>query len=189
MSKKQSISEETLLKMGLHRNADGSYSKAKTTLQPREKEQVVVKNNELRKITITLFGEPMAKQSVRSTKSGHFFQPKKYVDKEKDYRNQIAKQLPKDFVMFTEEARILKLHFIYPPLKAFHKIKGRMEQIREGKLFPKTTKPDVCDNLKKLPLDSMSKLVYSDDSIIWAEDNVRKFYGTGGCTIIEIEGK
>ena len=189
MSKKQSISEDTLLKMGLHRNADGSYSKAKTTLQPREKEQVIVKNNELRKITITLFGEPMAKQSVRSTKSGHFFQPKKYVDKEKDYRNQIAKQLPKDFVMFTEEARILKLHFIYAPLKAFHKIKGRMEEIREGKLFPKTTRPDVCDNLKKLVLDSMSELVYSDDSIIWGEDNVRKFFGTGGCVIIEIEGK
>jgi Holliday junction resolvase RusA-like endonuclease len=64
-----------------------------------------------------------------------------------------------------------------------------MEQIREGKLFPKTTRPDVCDNLKKLVLDSMSELVYSDDSIIWGEDNVRKFFGTGGCVIIEIEGK
>jgi Holliday junction resolvase RusA-like endonuclease len=47
----------------------------------------------------------------------------------------------------------------------------------------------VCDNLKKLVLDSMSELVYSDDSIIWGEDNVRKYYGTGGCVIIEIEGK
>jgi Holliday junction resolvase RusA-like endonuclease len=188
MSKKQSISEDTLLKMGLHRNADGSYSKAKTILQPREK-VIPVASNKLRKVSFTLFGEPMAKQSVRSTKSGHFFQPKKYVDKEKDYRNQIAKQLPKDFQIFTEEARITKLHFIYAPLKAFHKIKGRMEQIREGKLFPKTTRPDVCDNLKKLVLDSMSELVYSDDSIIWGEDNVRKFFGTGGCVIIEIEGK
>jgi Holliday junction resolvase RusA-like endonuclease len=187
MAKKQSISEETLLQMGLVRNSDGSYSKAKTVQQPREK-QVLVVNNELRKVSFTLFGEPMAKQSVRATKSGHFFQPKKYIDREKDYRKQITNQLPKDFQMFTEEARITKLHFIYAPLKAFHKIKGRMEEIREGKLFPKTTRPDLDNNFKFI-LDCMSNIVYKDDSIIYTIENAAKFHGLGGCVIVEIEGK
>jgi Holliday junction resolvase RusA-like endonuclease len=196
MAKKQIFTEETLKAMNLIKNKDGSYSKAKTTQQPREvknyeKDHIddIKPNEEFRKISLVLLGEPMSKQSVRATKSGHFFQPKKYTDREKDYRRQIKEQLPKDFNMFTEEVQIVKMHIVYAPLKGFQKIKGMMDRIRSGEMIKKLTKPDLPDNCKKLVLDSMSELVYKDDSIIWAEDNVRKFYSTGGAIIIEIIGK
>jgi len=217
MAKKTNYTEASLLALGLQKNADGTYSRPKTTQQPRE-EQIFAKarrmspgtatlsalhkelfekdhiddikpNEEFRKISLVLLGEPMSKQSVRATKSGHFFQPKKYTDREKDYRRQIKEQLPKDFNMFTEEVQIVKMHIVYAPLKGFQKIKGMMDRIRSGEMIKKLTKPDLPDNCKKLVLDSMSELVYKDDSIIWAEDNVRKYYSTGGAIIIELIGK
>jgi Holliday junction resolvase RusA-like endonuclease len=141
----------------------------------------------VRKISLTLFGIPMPKQSVRSAK-GHFWQPAKMVERTKDYIRQISEQLPADFKMFEHEVHITKMHFVYPPLKAFHKIKGRMDEIRAGEIFYKNTRPDLPDNMKKLCLDSMTGLVYKDDGLIVSEDNVKKYYGTGGCIIIEMEG-
>lgn len=141
-----------------------------------------------RKITLTLFGEPMAKQSVRATKSGDFFQPKKTTDRVKDYQKQIRDQLPKDFVMFETCVFVRKMHFLYAPLKAFHKEKGKMEAIRNGKKYYKNTRPDLPDNMKKLVNDAMSELVYKDDSIIVSEDDVKKYYSVGGCVIIVLEG-
>ena len=157
-------------------------------LKKDNKEYPLNPNEEFRKISLVLLGEPMPKQSVRSTKTGHHFQPKKYLDREKDYRRQIKEQLPKDFNMFTEEVQIVKMHFIYAPLKGFQKIKGMMERIRSGELIKKTTKPD-CDNLCKISFDSMSELVFKDDALIHSIDGLRKYYGTGGCLIIEMIGK
>ena len=204
MAKKTNYTEASLLALGLQKNADGTYSRPKTTPQPREtftslskkdiddfkKTIIILKktNEEFRKISLVLLGEPMPKQSVRSTKTGHHFQPKKYLDREKDYRRQIKEQLPKDFNMFTEEVQIVKMHFIYAPLKGFQKIKGMMERIRSGELIKKTTKPDV-DNLCKISFDSMSELVFKDDALIHSVDGLRKYYGTGGCLIIELIGK
>jgi Holliday junction resolvase RusA-like endonuclease len=209
MAKKQIFTEDTLRAMGLVKNKDGSYSKAKSVQQPREyvaqgpiqrktylvqdkfeKDHIddIKPNEEFRRISLVLLGEPMPKQSVRSTKTGHHFQPKKYLDREKDYRRQIAEQLPKDFNMFTEEVQIVKMHFIYAPLKGFQKIKGMMERIKSGELIKKTTKPD-CDNLCKISFDSMSELVFKDDALICSIDGLRKYYGTGGCLIIEMIGK
>lgn len=227
---------------GFTKNADGSFSKKKTSLQPRDIEiktkqfeykdnsgKVIFKATEylpfegfdankftdkceplksscnisgtlkLRKLTLTLFGEPMPKQSVRSycTKkvdkaSGRHilahFQPKEMEERTADYIRQIKEQLPEGFIRFEERVHITKMHFIFQPLKAFHKIKGRMDAIRNGEIFYKNTKPDLPDNLKKLANDSMSALVYKDDSIIVSEDNVKKYYGVGGCIIIEMEG-
>lgn len=151
-----------------------------------------------RMIKLTLFGEPMPKQSVRGyatgrkNKSGNLivdhFQPQKTVDRTKDYIRQIIDQLPKDFTMFETMVHVKKMHFVFAPLKGFHKIKGRMEALRNGEIFWKNTKPDMPDNLKKLVNDSMSGLVFKDDSIIVSEDNIKKYYGTGGCIVIELEG-
>lgn len=210
MSKKTIYTEDTLKQMGLVRNTDGSYSRPKTVMQPRDTNSIsnstfklkvtkemfekdyledIKPREEYQTISLVLMGEPMSKQSVRATKSGHFFQPKKYVDREKDYRKQIERQLPAGFTPFQEEVHILKMHIVYSPLKAFQKQKGVMEKIRNGEMVKKLTKPDLPDNCKKLVLDAMSGLVYKDDSIIWAEDNVRKYYSTGGCIILEIKGK
>jgi len=150
-----------------------------------------------RKITLNLFGEPMPKQSVRSyctkavdKKSGRHilahFQPKEMEVRTKDYIRQIKEQLPKDFVMFQEQVHVTKMHFVFAPLKGFSKKK--MDQIRDGEIIYKNTKPDMPDNLKKLVNDSMSGLVFKDDSIIVTEDNVKKYYGTGGMIILELSG-
>jgi len=144
-------------------------------------------NVDAMKISLTLFGIPMPKQSVRSAK-GHFWQPAKMTERTKDYISQIREQLPSDFKIFEHEVHITKMHFVYPPLKAFHKIKGQMDEIRAGKIFYKNTRPDLCDNMKKLVCDSMSGIVYKDDGLIVSEDNVKKYYGTGGMIQITMEG-
>ena len=116
------------------------------------------------------------------------YQPKEMTSRLKDYQAQIKNQLPKDFIRFETRVHITKMHFIFAPLKAFQKIKGRMEAIHAGEIIYKETRPDLPDNLKKLVNDSMSELVFKDDSIIVSEDNVKKYYGTGGCIIIEMTG-
>lgn len=217
MAKKQVFTEDTLRAMGLQRNTDGSYSKAKSVQQPREvlslkKRQnisygaieLVVKesyktfekdhidaikpNEEFRRISLVLLGEPMPKQSVRSTKTGHHFQPKKHVDRAKDYKRQIANQLPTDFIPFSQEVHITKYHFVYAPLKAFQKQKGVMEKIRNGEMVMKLTAGDL-DNLLKPVNDSMNDLVFKDDAIVHSIDGLKKYYGIGGCVIIEMIGK
>jgi Holliday junction resolvase RusA-like endonuclease len=177
------------------------YRRKKTVLQPREIKAaaIAIDNTKvLRTVKLTLFGEPMPKQSVRSFATGaksdkgkfiiSHYQPQEMSDRVKDYQFQIRKQLPPDFKMFEEQVHITQMHFIFPPLKAFHKIKGRMDDIYQGKIIYKTTKPDLPDNLKKLVNDSMSGVVFKDDSIIVSEDNVKKYYGVGGAIIIQMEG-
>lgn len=199
------MTPEQFAKLGMKQNPDGTFSKAKTVLQPREKGlgTAIIKSYKpsivergygkkekpiSQRITIMLKGEPMPKQSVRATKSGHFFQPKKTVDRKKDYQRQLREQLPKDFVMYESEIRIIRLNFVFAPLKAFHKQKGKMDLIREGNIFYKTTKPDL-DNLLKPLLDSMSNIVFKDDAIITQIDGVKKYYGaTGGFIHIILEG-
>ena len=213
------------------KNPDGTFSKKKTQLQPRDivKQQwdktllskvrrngqvesiankivmngvVINKNNKgiysidyPHKLTLKLFGIPMPKQSVRSTTTGHHFQPKKTVDRSKDYKRQIKEQLPKDFIPFMHEVHVRKFHCIYPPLKAFHKKKGKMEAIRNGEIFYKNTQPDLMDNLKKLVFDCLGKdkktgvpLVLGNDGIVVTENDTAKYYGLGGAIIIELEG-
>ena len=170
-------------------------------LDIREGERMVGQFNEgakksnTRSIEIRLFGDPMPKQSVKirafKDKQGNArattYQPKKYKDRENDYIKQIKAQLPKDFDMFTQEVVVEQMTFIFPPLKSFSKKK--MKFIEEGGIVPKTTKPDLPDNLKKLPLDAMSGLVFKDDSLIWKECLTEKIYGLGGCIIIRLRGK
>jgi Holliday junction resolvase RusA-like endonuclease len=162
-----------------------------------------------RKLSLNLFGVPMPKQSVRSFDTGKKtstgkavigqYQPKDRDDRKKDYIEQIKNQLPKDFVPFETEVFVTKFHCIYPPLKSFQKIKGRMDAIREGAIFYKNTQPDLIDNLKKLVFDCLGKqklkdgtwtapLVLGNDGIVVGEDNTRKYYGIGGAILIELEG-
>lgn len=206
------FTEDDLRKMGLVRSEDGSYSKAKSKPQPRELEKAKVISNgnvnvsnvkrdlfleyshfndDYKTIILTLFGDPMPKQSVRSfVKNGKImhYQPKEMSDRTKDYIRQIKEQLPKDFVPFSEIVFVTKMHFIFPPLKAFHKVKGKMDAIRNGEIFYKTTKPDI-DNLSKMALDSIKDIVMVDDNLIVGISDMKKYYGIGGCIIIELKGK
>lgn len=182
MSKKSRFTIADLVKKGFNITEDGVFSKTANVVVVKQEVPIAAK----RKLELVLLGEPMPKQSVRSTKSGHFYQPQKMKDRIKDYQNQIAIQLPKGFKMFEEQVHITKMHFVFSPLKGFSK--SKMDDIKQGKLVYKTTKPDLPDNLKKLVNDSMSGFVFKDDSIIVSEDNVKKYYGTGGCIIVNLEG-
>jgi len=102
--------------------------------------------------------------------------------------NQIKEQLPKDFVPFSEIVFVTKLHFVFSPLKAFHKTKGKMDAIRNGEIFYKTTKPDI-DNLSKMALDSIKDIVMVDDNLIVGISDMKKYYGVSGCIIIEVKRK
>lgn len=146
-----------------------------------------LKKATLRKISLCLFGTPMPKQSVRSTKTGHHYQPQKMVDKKKEYQWEIKKQLPEGFTPFENEVHVTKLHFVYPPLKKFHKEKGKMDAIRAGEIFYKNTKSDI-DNIQKMIWDSLNGLVMKDDALIVSLNDVKKYYGVGGMIVIEMEG-
>ncbi len=180
--------EQWLRDQGLVKQKDGSYKKKKPTSS--DTEGVKKKNKQVQdfggtEIEIRLFGIPLPKQSARMGKHG-VYQPKKYKDRIKDYQSQMVSQLPDDFEMYENQVVIEEMTFIFPALKKF--TKAQMERINSGEFIPKTTRPDLPDNLKKLPLDAMSGVIYKDDSVIWKECLTSKVYGTGGMIIIKLKG-
>lgn len=201
---KNRFNEEDLHRMGLYWDGKQYVKIKNVATQDAKLNTSVVKptkvidhaNDNIRVLKLELFGIPMAKQSVRSTRNGLFYQPKESDERKQDYIRQIKQQLPKDFKPFTKQVFITKFHCIYPPLKSFHKKKGKMDAIRNGEIFYKNTQPDLIDNLKKLVFDCFGKdkktkipLVLDNDGIIVGEDNTRKYYGTGGMIIIEMKGE
>ena len=86
-----------------------------------------------------------------------------------------------------ERARVLKLHFVFTPLKNIRK--ADLKRIMEGELLPKTTKPDLTDNLKKGLFDALQGILYSNDSIIFEEANTGKYYGKAPGIYLEMEGE
>lgn len=142
----------------------------------------------MRRIKITLVGDPMSKQSVRKGKKG-FYQPSKYKDKARDYIRQIKKQLPKDFEVFTKRVHCIKFKVIHKPRLIDVSSKAKRAFISDGGLLEKTTKPDLMDNLKKLAYDSMSNLVFEDDALISVEKDCSKWYGLNPRIEIILEGE
>jgi Holliday junction resolvase RusA-like endonuclease len=149
------------------------------------------KQKQLRQITLILKGEPMAKQSVRQgkAKTGKkiFYQPEKYALREQSYRIQIRNQLPKDFEMFTEWVQVTEFLVVHEAPKTITKHKKKLAWMQMGGLVNKFTKPDLIDNLNKLPFDSMSqkklksgvvqKGVYSDDCLVYHTKEASKHWG------------
>lgn len=166
--------------------------------------------NKLRRVKIILNGEPMAKQSVRQGKSWGgkkiFFQPEKYEFRESQYRAQIRKQLPKDFVMFSEWVEVVEINYIFEPRKDQLKHKAKRRWLEFGGLIPKPSRPDIIDNLAKLPFDSMSQVleklkkgvkrerrvlrkgVFKDDGIVYMVKQSAKWYGLNPRIEIELIG-
>lgn len=151
----------------------------------------------MRKVTLVLRGEPMPKQSarfyctgkVRPGSKSHIivsYQPKEMEERKKDYQAQLRDQMPPGWEPFERRVHVRKLHYVYSPLKSFSK--STMEAIKAGYTVYKETQPDLVDNLKKLVFDSMAGIVFRNDGGIVSEDNVKKYYGLGGCIIIELEG-
>ena len=156
-------------------------------------------------IKLVLLGEPMAKQSARfavkkdkwgrmvlrrkngricKDRVGHpipmltSYQTSEHKAREADYIFQIKRQLPKGFKTFEGAVEVLEYKVIYKPLKKHTSSKKTMTLLSSGKFIPKTTRPDLPDNLKKLAFDAMEKAgVYKNDGQVWKESNTQKVYG------------
>jgi len=137
-------------------------------------------------MTITILGIPFSKQSARHTKSGIVYQTKKVKDAENNVRWQVIKQLSKGFIPYSKGVKVSKLWYIFPPTKQLLGSQKRVKQLESGKLFIKTTKPDLTDNLNKGLFDAMQGIVYNNDSQICEMTNVMKCYGLRPRIEIEI---
>lgn len=130
----------------------------------------------MRKINLVVNMPPCAKGRPRISSFGGFaraYTPKKTRDAEKEFKEQIETQLPRDF----------------RPFKGALKV-----SITFSKLRPKTLKKSVVnlvtksgdlDNFLKWALDSMNEIIFVDDSQI-IEIIARKEYGSDK-TVIEVE--
>src|SRR4030042_451274 len=164
-----------------------------------------------RDIRIVLRGEPLAKQStrffVKRDKQGNVFTYKDpagrtqvivdtYTDsdvnkKQKEWRSQIEQQLITNYpgwIPFSEEVHVTKFECIFKIHENFPKYKIHQIENRTA-IFYKNTKPDLPDNLKKIPFDAMNGLVFVDDNIVVSENGVLKRYGIRPGIIIEMKGK
>lgn len=85
----------------------------------------------------------------------------------------VKNKLPKGFKPF-DVAISVKALFVFPPLKSFSKKK--LKEIEEGKIFYKSTKPDLADNLMKGTMDALNGIAFIDDSLISKVER-EKIYG------------
>ena len=136
-----------------------------------------------KKMKFKILGIPKAKQSFRYTKSGIRYQPKEVKQTEKDIRQQIIEQLPKDFKPMTGGIWITKLHFVFPAIAGLSKKK---KELVESEKLPKVTAPDL-ENLQKGLNDALEGVVFIRDSQICFLNDVKKLYGTVPRIEIDLE--
>lgn len=129
---------------------------------------------------VTFIDKNTGKERVLQTK----FQTAEVKENERAIKLIIKEQLPPEFQIVKGEVKIKKLHYVFPPLSSFSKKK--MNEIQQGKIIHKTTKPDLDSNLNKGLFDAMEGIVYINDSQICEINNLTKYYGFEPRTEIEI---
>lgn len=134
---------------------------------------------ERKTINFTIEGKPVAKQSVKFTRSGMRYTPKHMIE----YSNWVKlsfTQAYKDFKPLTTPLRV-RLYVAFEIPKSFSeskRLQALMDEIRP------TVKPD-CDNISKNILDSLNGLAWLDDKQI-VELSVYKAYEEKSCVVVEI---
>jgi len=115
---------------------------------------------------------PLAHQSVRIGRGGIKYKPKKVLDYQKYVRTLIENQLPKDFNIIPAGCpiKVNYVEYIY----AYPKTMAKKRRILKT---PKTTKPDLQDNLNKAFFDALEGLIYEQDQNIVEINNMAKYYG------------
>lgn len=110
---------------------------------------------------------PMPKQSVRFTKSGYAYQPKKIVD----YQKAIHLYAKSQKIKMLEGAILIEIDSHY-----------QKKNVKSP--IPKITRPDV-DNLAKPILDALNGVAWKDDSRV-CELRLRKFHDSEDKIVIRI---
>lgn len=124
---------------------------------------------ERKTINFTIEGKPVAKQSVKFTRSGMRYTPKHIVE----YSNLVKSSFMQAYKSFKplETPLKVRLYVAYEIPKSFSenkRFKALIDEIRP------TVKPD-CDNVSKNILDSLNGLAWLDDKQI-VELSVYKAY-------------
>ncbi len=110
------------------------------------------------------------------------YQPSEIVTESKTIASQVIEQIPLTHKPWTGPIMI-RMQFVFPPTSGWSKKK--LAELKDGKRFYKTTKPDV-DNLQKLVFDAMQGRVYINDSQI-CNLFVEKIYGQTPKTEISLK--
>jgi len=121
--------------------------------------------------------KPLAKQSVKFTRSGITYQPKDVVDFKCAVRFLTKQQLPTGFQMFTNAIDV-EIWYLFQHPKSMKA--SERKKVEAGHMLLKTTKPDV-DNLTKPILDALNGVVWEDDGQV-AHLRVGKYY----CPVKEV---
>ena len=124
---------------------------------------------------------PMPHQSVRFGRNGIKYKPKKIMDYQDYVRRLVKDQLPNDFVIIEAGTpiRIDYIHYCYAYPKSMAK------KYKVGNI-PKTTKPDLQDNLNKAFFDALEGIVFEQDQNIYSIRNMYKYYCEKDCIKIKI---
>lgn len=114
-------------------------------------------------------GIPTAKQSFRfavremdnGSTSIHKYTPASVEIAQSTLRAMAQQQLPSGFIPW-DGGIMVRVQYVFPPPKSFGK--KRLEEMRAGKRFYKSTKPDLTDNLNKAVFDALQGVVFINDS-------------------------
>ena len=116
--------------------------------------------------------KPTPHQSFRRGRNGIAYTPKKILDFKKDVAWELSSQLEDDFEIIKAGTPIIVeyLHYSFEFPKSTA-LKRRIDGT------PKTTKPDLLDNLNKAFIDALEGIVFEQDQNIVEVRDLRKFYG------------
>lgn len=123
-------------------------------------------------LTLEFNLRPMPHQSVKFGRNGIKYKPKKVLDYQKYVRTLASEQLPDDFNIIPAGSPIVVnyIEYVYAYPKSLAK-KRRLPRV------PKTTMPDLHDNLNKAFFDALEDLIYEQDQNIVEIKNMVKYFG------------
>lgn len=133
-------------------------------------------------LTLEFNLRPMPHQSVKFGRNGIKYKPKKVLDYQKYIRTLASEQLSEEFNIIPAGSPIVVnyIEYVYAYPKSLAK-KRRLPRV------PKTTMPDLHDNLNKAFFDALEGLIYEQDQNIVEIKNMVKYFGPEDKIRVEFE--
>lgn len=123
------------------------------------------------RLKLTFNIKPIPHQSVRLGRNNIAYKPKKIINYQVAIRALAIAQLPSGFEIIPAGTEITIEKLTYQ----FEYIKSTPKKRRTGKV-PKTTTPDLHDNLNKAFIDALEGIVFEQDQNIVKINNLEKYY-------------
>lgn len=130
----------------------------------------------MNELVFTLNTRAQPHQSFRIGRNGIKYKPKKIVDYQKYIIALVSEQLPDNFVIIEAGTPIFVEYIEYS--YAYPKATPKKRRIGQT---PKTTKPDLQDNLNKAFFDALEGLIYEQDQNIVEIKQMKKYYSDSDC--------